>query len=365
MFNETDKAWMSKAIALAKNGLYTTRENPRVGCVLVKNGEEIAKGWHEFPGGSHAEVNALAIAKENAFGATCYVSLSPCTHFGKTPPCYDALKKAGIARIVAASRDPNPLVSLRAQRGNLDHIEYDLCADEAVALNPGFFMRMQQQRPFIRLKTGMSLDGRTAMENGESKWITGKLSRELVQKLRAQSCAILTGINTVLLDNPSLTVRDEEILASPHFKQPVRVILDTHLRIPLDAKLLNESGEAWIYTSAESHEKIKQLEDKGVKVYRMPINEQHIDLNAVVKHLAEQKINEVLVEAGSILNGAFLQQGLVDEWHLFVAPKILGDKARGLCVLPGVNALSQAINLEIKQHMQVGEDEYYIAKPIL
>ncbi|MGA2655283.1 MAG: bifunctional diaminohydroxyphosphoribosylaminopyrimidine deaminase/5-amino-6-(5-phosphoribosylamino)uracil reductase RibD, partial [Gammaproteobacteria bacterium] len=289
MFNENDRAWMMEAIALAKNGVYTTRENPRVGCVLVKNGEIIAKAWHEFPGGPHAEVNALAKAGEEAKDATCYVSLSPCTHFGKTPPCYEALKTAGIARIIAATRDPNPLVD------ELENVEYDLCQDEAQALNPGFFMRMQQQRPFIRLKTGMSLDGRTAMENGQSQWITGTKAREYVQKIRAQSCAILTGINTVLLDNPKLTVRDETILATPHFKQPVRVILDTHLRMPLDAKLFDEKSEIWIYTAAQNNDKIKQLQDKGAKVFMIAQNKTHLDLHEVLKHLAEQKINEVLV----------------------------------------------------------------------
>jgi diaminohydroxyphosphoribosylaminopyrimidine deaminase/5-amino-6-(5-phosphoribosylamino)uracil reductase len=356
MFNETDQTWMNEAINLAKNGLYTTRENPRVGCVLVKNGEKIGEGWHEFPGGPHAEVNALAQAKENAKGATCYVTLSPCTHFGKTPPCYDALIKAGITRIVAATQDPNPLVSchpaLVTGSGDIK-LEYGLCETEAKALNPGFFMRMQHQRPFIRLKTGMSLDGRTAMASGDSKWITGTASRAQVQKLRAQSCVILTSINTVLVDNPSLNVRDMDILS-----QPIRVILDTHLRMPLDAKLLTLPGAVWIYTQNNHAEKIALLKNKGAEVFVMPL-----DLHEVLKHLANQHINEVLVEAGSILNGAFLQAGLVDEWHIFVAPKIMGDAARGLCTLPGVTQLSQAINLDVKQHFQVGEDYYYIAKP--
>lgn len=355
MFTETDRTWMNQAIELAKHGMYTTRENPRVGCVLVKNGQKIAQGWHEFPGGPHAEINALKQAGENALGATCYVSLSPCTHFGKTPPCYDALKKAGIARIVAATTDPNPHV-------NTLEIEYGLCETEAKALNPGFFMRMQWQRPFIRLKTGMSLDGRTALENGESKWITGEKSREYVQKIRAQSSAILTGIDTVLCDNPSLTVRDETILALPYFKQPIRVILDTHLRIPLNAKLFDEQGEIWIYTAKQNDGKIKQLQEKGAQVFMVAQDKMHLDLNQVVKHLASQNINEVLVEAGSTLNGAFLQNNLVDEWIIFVAPKILGDKARGLCTLPDIAELSQAVNLEIKQHFQIGEDYCYITK---
>ncbi len=345
MYNEADISWMMRAIELAKKGLYTTRENPRVGCVLVKNGEKIGEGWHEFPGGPHAEINALAQAKENAVGATCYVSLQPCTHYGKTPPCYDALIKAGITRIVAAIPDPNPLVQPL-------NIEYGLCETEAKALNPGFFMRMQHQRPFIRLKTGMSLDGRTAMASGESKWITGAASRELVQKLRAQSCVILTSINTVLADNPSLNVRDIEILSPP-----IRVILDTHLRMPLDVKLFTLPGAVWIYTENNDSEKIALLKNKGAQVFVMPL-----DLHKVLTHLAEQKINEVLVEAGSILNGAFLQAGLVDEWHIFVAPKIMGDDARGLCALPGVTQLSQAINLEIKQHFQIGEDYCYVVK---
>lgn len=353
MFNEADSAWMQHAIALAKNGNYTTRENPRVGCVLVKNGEKIGEGWHEFPGGPHAEINALAQAGENARGSTCYVSLQPCTHFGKTPPCSDALKKAGIARIIAATQDPNPLVSN-------ENIEYGLCESEAFDLNPGFFMRMQKNRPFIRLKTAMSLDGRTAMENGQSQWITGPASRAYVQKLRAQSCAILTSINTVLFDNPSLTVRDEAIIALPHFKQPIRVILDSQLRMPLDAKLLTLPGGVWIYTCVNNSEKTKLLNEKGAQVFVLPSSGKHLDLSAVLAHLAQQKINEVLVEAGSVLNGAFLQAGLVDEWVLFVAPKIMGDNARGLCALPDISELSQAINLEIKQHFQIGEDYCYV-----
>ncbi|MFA6037367.1 MAG: bifunctional diaminohydroxyphosphoribosylaminopyrimidine deaminase/5-amino-6-(5-phosphoribosylamino)uracil reductase RibD [Legionellales bacterium] len=353
MFNEADIAWMQYAINLAKNGRYTTRENPRVGCVLVKNGEKIGEGWHEFPGGPHAEINALAQAGEHARGATCYVTLAPCTHFGKTPPCSDALEKAGITKIIAATLDPNPLVH------NID-LQNGLCCDEALDLNPGFFMRMQHQRPFIRLKTAMSLDGRTAMENGQSQWITGPAARAQVQKLRAQSCAILTSINTVLLDNPSLTVRDEEIVALPHFKQPIRVILDSQLRMPLSAKLLTLPGDVWIYTCVNNLEKINLLQTMGAQVFVMPQLGQHIDLNAVMQHLAQQKINEVLVEAGSILNGAFLQANLVDEWVLFVAPKILGDKARGLCALNNVSELSQAISLEIKQHFQIGEDYCYV-----
>lgn len=369
MFNEADIAWMQHAINLAKNGRYTTRENPRVGCVLVKNGEKIGEGWHEFPGGPHAEINALAQAGEHARGATCYVSLQPCTHFGKTPPCSDALEKAGIAKIIAATLDPNPLVSCHPAlaschpalvAGSGKNLEYGLCETEALALNPGFFMRMQHQRPFIRLKTAMSLDGRTAMENGQSQWITGPAARAQVQKLRAQSCAILTSINTVLLDNPGLTVRDEEIVALPHFKQPIRVILDSQLRMPLSAKLLTLSGDVWIYTCVNDLEKINLLQTIGAQVFVMPQLGQHIDLNSVMQHLAQQKINEVLVEAGSILNGAFLQANLVDEWILFVAPKILGDKARALCALPGVSELSQAINLEIKQHFQIGEDYCYV-----
>jgi diaminohydroxyphosphoribosylaminopyrimidine deaminase / 5-amino-6-(5-phosphoribosylamino)uracil reductase len=350
MYNETDIAWMTYAITLAKKGMYTTRENPRVGCVLVKNGEKIGEGWHEFPGGPHAEVNALKQAGMAAKDATCYVTLAPCTHYGKTPPCFDALKKAGIGRIIAATRDPNPLV---------DHtdIESGLCSDEARALNPGFFMRMQSGRPFVRLKTGMSLDGRTAMQNGQSQWITGPDARSLVQKIRAQSDVILTGINTVLMDDPSLTVRDDEILAQAHFKQPIRVILDRQLRIPLHAKLLQLPGPVWIYTEVNHQEKIQQLSAMGATVHIMPT----LEIDAVLKDLAKAKINEVLVEAGSILNGAFLQANLVDEWHLFVAPKILGDAAHGLCTLPQVTQLSQAIALNMKQCCRVGEDYYYIA----
>jgi diaminohydroxyphosphoribosylaminopyrimidine deaminase/5-amino-6-(5-phosphoribosylamino)uracil reductase len=354
MYSEADISWMQQAIALAKKGLYTTRENPRVGCVLVKNGKKIGEGWHEFPGGPHAEINALAQAGEHAQGATCYVTLAPCTHYGKTAPCSDALSKAGITHIIAATRDPNPLV-------HSVNIESGLCADEAMALNPGFYMRMQSHRPFVRLKTAMSLDGRTAMQNGQSQWITGPTARAQVQQLRAQSGAILTSINTVLMDDPSLTVRDDAILKNPYFKQPLRVIVDSQLRMPIDAKLLNLPGNVCIYTCSDNSEKIKLLQDKGAQVYVIASKGAHIDLHAMLTHLAQQNINEVLVEAGSILNGAFLQAGLVDEWYLFVAPKIMGDTARGLCTLPGITQLSKAIDLEIKHHFQVGEDWCYVA----
>ncbi len=356
MVSDADIAWMKRAIELAKNGLYTTRENPRVGCVLVKNGEKIGEGWHEFPGGPHAEINALAQAGERAQGATCYVTLAPCTHYGKTPPCSEALIKANIGRVITGSLDPNPQVT------NHPEMESGLCEEEAMTLNPGFFMRMRVGRPFVRLKTAMSLDGRTAMQNGQSQWITGVDSRARVQKLRAQSCAILTGINTVLMDNPSLTVRDEEILKNPYFKQPTRVILDSQLRMPVDAKLLSLPGKVWIYTCKGDPQKIAALKDKGAEVYVIRKKNKSVDLHAVLKHLAEKKINEVLVEAGSILNGAFLQENLVDEWHLFVAPKLMGDAARGLCTLPSVTQLSQAIDLEIKQHLTMGVDQYYIVK---
>ncbi len=362
MYSVADIAWMKNAIQLAKNGLYTTGVNPRVGCVLVKNGQEIASGWHEFPGGPHAEVNALA--NSDARGATCYVTLAPCAHYGKTPPCVDALIAAGVTRVVVACEDPNPLVGKQSQERLSQagiHYESGLCVDEAFALNPGFFMRMQEERPFVRLKTAMSLDGRTAMQNGQSQWITGPLARNRVQKLRAQSNVILTGIDTVLMDDPSLTVRDEEILNLPHFKQPHRVILDTELRMPLNAKLLSLPGEVWIYTCSDDEEKKAALCDLGAKVYVMPRHEKHVDLHFVMTHLAQQQVNEVMVEAGSRLNGAFLQAGLVDEWHLFVAPKIMGDAARPLCTLP-ITELTQAVALEIKQQFQVGEDWCYIAR---
>lgn len=366
MFDKNDIAWMNHAILLAKNGLCTTRQNPRVGCVLVKNGEKIAQGWHEFPGGPHAEVNALAQAGVHAKGATCYVSLGPCTHFGKTPPCTEALIKAGVARVIAGSIDPNPLVDSKTKALlNQAGIQFEagLCEEQARALNPGFFMRMQNKRPFVRLKTAMSLDGRTAMQNGQSQWITGPKARARVQLLRAQSTAIITGINSVLIDNPSLNVRDEEILKIPYFEQPIRVILDSQLRMPLDAKLLSLPGEVWIYTAAAHHEKSAQLQQKGAKIYQMPLQDEHISLSAVLNHLAQQQVNEVLVEAGHTLNGAFLQENLVDEWYLFVAPKIMGDAALGLCTLPGLTQLSQAVELKITQHFQVGEDWCYIATP--
>ncbi|HLF67386.1 MAG TPA: bifunctional diaminohydroxyphosphoribosylaminopyrimidine deaminase/5-amino-6-(5-phosphoribosylamino)uracil reductase RibD, partial [Gammaproteobacteria bacterium] len=286
-------------------------------------------------------------------------------HYGKTPPCTEALIQAGITRVVVACEDPNPLVGKNSQERLMQAgIAYasGLCQAEAHALNQGFFMRMQAQRPFVRLKTAMSLDGRTAMKCGQSQWITGIPSRQLVQKLRAQSDVILTGIETVLIDDPSLTVRDEEILSLTHFKPPHRVILDTALRMPLGAKLLSLPAEVWIYTCSADEEKKAALSERGAKIFMMPEKDRCVDLVAVMHHLAEQQVNEVLVEAGSRLNGSFLQAGLVDEWHLFIAPKIMGDTARGLCTLP-ITELTEAYALTIKQHFQVGEDWCVIAHP--
>jgi diaminohydroxyphosphoribosylaminopyrimidine deaminase / 5-amino-6-(5-phosphoribosylamino)uracil reductase len=306
-----DAVYMAKAIHIAKRGRYTTSPNPNVGCVLVKDGNIIAEGWHKQAGSGHAEVEALKQV-ENADGATAYVTLEPCSHYGKTPPCCDALIKAGIRRVVAAMTDPNPLVAgngfAKLQAAGIE-VLCGVLADEAATLNRGFIKRMTIQRPFVRSKLAMSLDGRTAMASGESQWITSLAARADVQRLRAESCAILTGVGTVLADNPSLTARVAE-----EVKQPLRVVLDSALRTPVSATLATLVGRSLILTCSTDTNKQQRLQQAGFEVYVLPEARGYLDLNAVLDFLAGLQINELLVEAGAILNGALLEQNLIDEF---------------------------------------------------
>ncbi|MBK8816076.1 MAG: bifunctional diaminohydroxyphosphoribosylaminopyrimidine deaminase/5-amino-6-(5-phosphoribosylamino)uracil reductase RibD [Methylococcaceae bacterium] len=362
---ELDAAYMARALYLARKGLYTTDPNPRVGCVLVKNGKIIGEGWHKKAGEAHAEIDALGNVTEDPFGATAYVTLEPCSHHGKTPPCCEALIKAGVKRVVAALQDPNPLVAGKGFQ-LLAHVgisvDFGVLEADARELNRGFIQRMTQGRPFVRSKLAMSLDGRTAMASGESKWITSPESRADVQRLRAESSAILTGINTVLADDPSLTARIDKGVA-----QPTRVVLDSNLQIPLTAKMLTLPGRTLILTCnyhnsvrpepVEGHkDKRHQLQNIGVEVYQLPENNGRLDLAEVLTFLAGQEINDLLVEAGAVLNGALLTENLVDEWVFYMAPKILGDKGRGLFRLPGLDKLVQANSMKFKDIRQVGKD---------
>ncbi len=354
-----DFRYMSRALQLAGRGLYTTDPNPRVGCVIVNDGDVVGEGWHAVAGGPHAEVNALRQAGERARGATAYVSLEPCCHHGRTPPCSDALLAAGVTRVVAAMEDPNPRVAgqgLRQLASAGVAVTCGVLETAALALNPGFAKRMREGLPWVRIKMAMSLDGRTAMASGESQWITGAAARRDVQRLRARSSAILTGSGTVLADDPSLTVRAEE-LGEAVSRQPLRVIVDSSLRIPAHAHLLGLPGKTLIAAAGAEMERQQALHAAGAKVAVYPGVDGKVDLTAVLRHLAGvHAVNEVHVEAGATLNGALLQAGLVDELVIYMAPVLLGDAARGLFRLPGLEQMAQRLKMEIRDIRPVGDD---------
>ena len=385
----TDEFYMAQAISLARKGWYSTQPNPRVGCVLVRDGKIIAQGWHQYAGQGHAEVNALAQLgpNENAQGATAYVTLEPCSHFGKTPPCSDALISAGVIRVVIAMVDPNPLVSgngvQRLQENGLE-VKTGVLEVEARTLNPGFLQRMEAQRPIIRCKMAMSLDGRTAMASGESKWITSADAREDVQRLRAESSAILTGIDTVLADDPSMNVRSERYVneVSGEIRQPDRLILDSQFRMPVQAKMLGLVGKTRIITavsrtastsdstsmSEKQLEKIQAFESKGAEIHFLATEEVSsgkvvLSLHQLMLLMAAQQYNDVLLEAGATLTGAMLQAGLVDELIIYMAPHLMGSDARGLFKIPGMERMNQRINLNIQDIRAVGRDFRITAKP--
>lgn len=355
MSSVIDREYMARALRLAGRGLYTTDPNPRVGCVIVRDGSVVGEGWHVRAGEGHAEANALAEAGEAARGATVYVTLEPCCHHGRTPPCTGALIDAGVARVVIGMQDPNPQVAGEGVRMLEDAgiaVTRDVLAAQAAALNPGFVRRMQTGRPFVRSKLAMSLDGRTAMANGESRWITGAAARRDVQHWRARASAVLSGIDTVLADDPSLNVRldDAEVL------QPLRVILDSSLRLPPAAKLLGLPGDTLVLTGSTDAGRRAALADAGAEVVTLPLLDGRLDLQAVFRYLGEREMNEVHVEAGPTLNGGLLQAGLVDELVVYLAPHLMGDAARGLFSLPGLEAMDQRIRLSISDIRAVGED---------
>jgi diaminohydroxyphosphoribosylaminopyrimidine deaminase/5-amino-6-(5-phosphoribosylamino)uracil reductase len=353
MFSAQDSVWMAQALRLAERGLYGTSPNPRVGCVLVRDGDVVGTGWHRRAGEPHAEVHALREAGEAARGATAYVTLEPCSHHGRTPPCAEALVEAGVARVVVAVQDPNPQVAgegIARLRAAGIAVESGLMETAARELNIGFFARMTRGMPWVRSKIAMSLDGRTALGNGKSQWITGDAARQDVQRWRARSCAVLTGINTVLADDARLNVREIEMP-----RQPLRVVLDSQLRIPLEARVLIGGG-VLIYTAMHDAEKSAALEQAGASVCVLPDGKGQVDLPAMLRDLAQRGCNEVLVEAGSILNGALLRTGLVDELLLYVAPQLLGEAARGMAQLGELTSLDQRVNLKWQDMRQVGND---------
>jgi diaminohydroxyphosphoribosylaminopyrimidine deaminase/5-amino-6-(5-phosphoribosylamino)uracil reductase len=350
LFSAADHAHMARALQLAARGLFTTSPNPRVGCVIVKDGRVVGEGWHERAGSPHAEIHALKAAGEAARGATVYVTLEPCSHHGRTPPCAEALVNAGVARVVAAMRDPNPLVA----GSGIDMLtlagiaaETGLMEAGARALNPGFISRMTRQRPWLRLKTASTLDGKTALANGASQWITGEAARADVQALRARACAILTGSGTVRADNPRMNVRDLDI-----GRQPLRVIVDSGLRTPADAAIL----PALVACHHADPAARAALETAGAEVIELPGAEGRVDLAALLALLAQRGVNELHVEAGAALNGALLAAGLVDEWVAYVAPMAVGDTARGLFAQPSLASLADAARFRLADVRQLGSD---------
>jgi len=350
----SDDFFMARAIQLARHGRFTTRPNPVVGCVIVLNGEIVGEGWHEKAGGPHAEIVALKQAAARAKGATVYVTLEPCSHYGRTPPCADALIEVGVARVVAAMQDPNPQVAgagLQRLRSAGIEVKTGIMEAEARALNPGFIQRMEQGRPYVRLKLAASLDGRTAMANGESKWITGEAARADVQKLRARSSAIVTGAGTVLADNPSLTVRTEMVS-----EQPLRVIVDSHLSTPPDAKIFSEPGSTLVVTASEDGEAADLLVNSGAEVLCLPSANHGVDLVALMNHLVILQCNDVMIEAGSTLSGSALACGIVDEVVVYLAPHLMGAEAKGMFKLPEITSIGDRIALDIYDVRAIGPD---------
>ncbi len=353
-YSADDHRFMSRAIQLAERGLYTTDPNPRVGCVIVNKGTIVGEGWHQIAGEAHAEVNALTAAGHRAEGATVYVSLEPCCHQGKTPPCTDALIAAKVERVVAAMQDPNPSVAgngLQQLTNAGIMAEVGLMEIQARDLNPGFIQRMKTSRPYVRNKLAMSVDGRTAMADGESKWITGEAARLDVQRLRARSSAIVTGAGTVLSDDPSMTVRLENTK-----RQPERIIIDSNLSTPTNAKILQQPGQAHILTCSDDKAAIDQLIETGARVVTLPKVNNRVDLHAVMNYLNEWEVNEILLETGATLSGAMLEEKLIDEIIIYMAPVVMGDQARGLFQLPYLNSMSDRIELSLKSTRMLGND---------
>ncbi|MFZ1548052.1 MAG: bifunctional diaminohydroxyphosphoribosylaminopyrimidine deaminase/5-amino-6-(5-phosphoribosylamino)uracil reductase RibD [Candidatus Nitrotoga sp.] len=373
MLSTQDSLWMASALRLAERGLYTTSPNPRVGCVLVRGDKIVGEGWHQYAGEPHAEVHALRAAGEAARGATVYVTLEPCSHQGRTPPCADALVGAGVTRVVVAMQDPNPQVAgqgMEKLRAAGIEVECGLMEGAARELNIGFSSRMTRGLPWLRSKIAMSLDGRTALNNGVSQWITGAAARQDVQHWRGRSCAVLTGIGTVLADDPQLNVREPQLaihepksIASEikAMRQPLRVVLDSQLQLPLTARILC-GGNVVIYTATPDFQKMASLEKLGVRVVVLPDACGRVDLIVMLRDLAARGCNEVLVEAGSILNGALLPAGLVDELVLYVAPQLLGDLSRGMAQLGELTMLDQRVELEWQDVRNVGKDLRIVAR---
>ncbi|MFK3796836.1 MULTISPECIES: bifunctional diaminohydroxyphosphoribosylaminopyrimidine deaminase/5-amino-6-(5-phosphoribosylamino)uracil reductase RibD [unclassified Pseudomonas] len=364
-----DAFYMARALELARKGVYSTHPNPRVGCVIVRDGEVVGEGWHVRAGEPHAEVHALRQAGDKAKSATAYVTLEPCSHHGRTPPCADALVNAGVGRVVAAMQDPNPDVAgrglLRLMSAGIA-VQSGVLESEARALNKGFLKRMEHGLPYVRVKLAMSLDGRTAMASGESQWITGPEARSAVQRLRAQSSVVLTGADTVLADDARLTVRPDELGLNAELtalavtRPPLRVLIDGRLRVPLDAPFF-KAGSALVATCAAASAR-ERYTAEGHELLALPSSGGHVDLRKLLVELAARGVNDVLVEAGPKLAGAFTRLGLVDEFQIFVAGKFMGSSARPLLDLP-LAQMSESLELKIVEMRAIGNDWRVIAIP--
>jgi diaminohydroxyphosphoribosylaminopyrimidine deaminase/5-amino-6-(5-phosphoribosylamino)uracil reductase len=345
---DLDHAMMRRALELAANGLYTTTPNPRVGCVIVKGGKVVGEGWHEKAGGPHAEIVALEKAGDAAAGATLYVNLEPCNHHGRTPPCVDAILRAKVKRVVAAMRDPNPQARGGGER--LAGFESGLLEDEARELNIGFISRVTRGRPWVRMKIAATLDGRSALVDGRSQWITGEAARRDGHRWRARACAILTGIGTVKADDPRLSVREVQ---TP--RQPLRVVVDSRMEIPPGARIL--AGEKILIFSAQAGNV------GGAEVVALPNPNGKVDLPKMLEELARRGINELHVEAGFRLNGSLVREGCVDEFLLYLNPSFLGDAAQGMLDLPGFESLEKRLKLRLLSAERVGDDLRIVARP--
>jgi len=359
MFSAADHDYMARALRLAELGLYSTSPNPRVGCLIVKNGSVVGEGWHHRAGDAHAEINALQFAGAKARGATVYVTLEPCSHYGRTPPCAEALIAAGVSRVVAAMQDPNPLVAGRglAMLANAG-ISAECCLQETEAreLNIGFVSRMTRGRPWVRLKLASSLDGKTALLNGTSQWITSTAARQDGHRWRARACAILSGIGTVRDDDPQLNVRGIETL-----RQPLKVVVDSRLELPLDASVL-KGGGLLLATVSNDMKKEAVLRDRGAEILYLPNADGRVSLPELMQELGRRGINELHVEGGLRLNGALLAARLVDEMVLYLAPCLIGNAARGMFDLPALESLTGKKNLNIRDLRMVGTDVRVLAR---
>jgi len=364
-FSAADHAYMAQALQLARLGLYTTTPNPRVGCVLVRDGVVVGTGWHAKAGEPHAEVHALREAGEKARGATAYVTLEPCNHTGRTGPCSEALIAAGVSRVIAAMQDPNPLVAgsglARLAAAGIQ-TQSGLLENEAIELNIGFVSRMTRGRPWLRLKTAASLDGKTALNNNASQWITGEAARQDGHRWRARACAILTGFGTVKEDNPQLTVRgvDYGDLAP---RQPLRVVVDSRLQIYPTANVL-KNGNALIVGAVEDHVRIDALKEVGADVLILPNANGKVDLAAMLRTLAARGINEIHAEAGFKLNGSLLREGCVDEFLIYQAPLLIGDAAQGMFDLAELSNLADARRLKVIDRTIIGPDMRLLLRPL-